>query len=224
MGRKSVVLLSGGLDSTVLMYSLMAESECYPLTISYGQRHHKEIIAARNVCEARGGDLIKRWKYADLSVLRLLLPSSLTGVGDIPHGHYQAESMKSTVVPNRNMILLSIAGGYAAGLGAECIAYAPHAGDHAIYPDCRPEFVAAVNKALVLGTGWHNDGVRIMAPFTEYTKADIVKLGRKLNVPFHLTWSCYEGDDLHCGVCGTCVERKEAFKLASVTDPTKYVQ
>ena len=222
MGEKCVVLLSGGLDSTTLLYSLVNMYECYPLTISYGQRHQKEVTAARNVCEARNVNLLHRWKYVDLSILGALLPSTLTGVGDIPEGHYADESMKATVVPNRNMILLSVAGGYASGLGAKYVAYAPHKGDHIIYPDCRPEFVVAIRNALRLGTGWNNDGVMLSAPFDDMTKADIVKLGAKLTVPFNKTWSCYNGREYHCGVCGTCVERKEAFKLAGVEDPTIY--
>lgn len=221
---KAVVLLSGGVDSTTLLYQMVHEYECYPLTISYGQRHNREILAARNVCEARGGGLLQRWKYLDLSVLRGLLPSSLTGVGDIPHGHYQDESMKSTVVPNRNMILLSLAGGYAQGIGAKVVGYAAHAGDHAIYPDCRPAFVQSCHETLRLGTGWgEDDGVKLVAPFVSVTKADIVRAGKVENVPYYLTWSCYEGGDVHCGVCGTCIERREAFKLAGVVDPTKYM-
>jgi 7-cyano-7-deazaguanine synthase len=223
MTDKCVVLLSGGLDSTVLLYNLVSTYECYPLTIGYGQRHIRELTAARNVCEARGGDLLKRWKYVELGVLRTLLPSSLTGVGEIPKGHYEDESMKSTVVPNRNMILLSIAGGYASGLGAKYVFYAAHTGDHAIYPDCRPEFIASAAETICLGTGWNNDGVELRAPFNKVSKTDIVKLGKKINVPFYLTWSCYEGRDVHCGVCGTCTERREAFKLAGVEDPTIYI-
>ncbi len=223
MGNKAVVLLSGGIDSTTLLYSLMMDYECYPLTISYGQRHEREVMAARNVCEARTEVLLKRWKYVNLNVLGSLLPSSLTGVGEIPEGHYADESMKSTVVPNRNMILLAIAGGYAQGIGANIVAYAPHMGDHPIYPDCRPEFIQAVGKAIELGTGWEpGDGVELVSPFSKMTKTDIVKLGKKLNVPYHLTWSCYKGGEEHCGVCGTCVERKEAFKQSGIKDPTKY--
>ncbi len=224
MSDKCVVLLSGGIDSTTLLYSLVEHYECYPITIVYGQLHKKEIWAARNVCAARSDALVKRWKYIDLSVLGGLLPSALTGVGDIPEGHYADESMKSTVVPNRNMVLLAIAGGYAQGIGAKYLSYGPHSGDHAIYPDCRPEFVSAITVALQLGTGWNNDGVELIAPFSKMTKTDIVRLGKKLNVPYRLTWSCYKGGDLHCGVCGTCVERKEAFKLAGVEDPTKYIE
>ncbi len=225
MGKlKAVVLLSGGIDSTTLMYDMIQDAEVYPITVSYGQRHDKEIMAARNVCEARGGDLIRRWKYVNLGVLGTLLPSSLTGIGEIPEGHYADASMKSTVVPNRNMILLAIAAGYANGLEAKLVAYAPHSGDHPIYPDCRPEFIEAVGKAIRLGTGFEpGEGVELITPYSRKTKADIVALGKKLNVPYHLTWSCYKGGEEHCGVCGTCVERKEAFKLAGVKDPTKYI-
>ena len=222
MSDKCVVLLSGGIDSTTLMYKLVSDYEVYPLTISYGQRHVKEIMAARNVCEARGGSLLLRWKYINLDILKLLLPSALTGVGKVPEGHYEDESMKSTVVPNRNMILLAIAGGYAAGMGAKAVAYAAHTGDHAIYPDCRPEFIDVLRTALRLGTSWNNDGVSLWAPFSSMSKADIVKLGRSLNVPYKLTWSCYKGGDAHCGVCGTCRERIEAFERAEVADPTVY--
>lgn len=220
--KKAVVLLSGGIDSTVLLYSMIADYECYPLAINYGQRHSKELLAARNVCEARGGGLLHRLRYLDLRVLGQLLPSSLTGVGKIPEGHYADESMKATVVPNRNMILLSLAAGYAQGIGAHYVAYAAHEGDHPIYPDCRPEFIIAVDEAVHLGTGWAQEGVRLLAPFVLVAKKDIVTLGKSLNVPFHLTWSCYVGGDIHCGKCGTCVERREAFQLARVKDPTVY--
>jgi len=217
--KKCVILLSGGIDSTVLMYSLIADYEVWPLTVSYGQRHHKEVLAARNVCEARGDWLLKRWKYLDLGNLRSILPSALTGVGEVPSGEYDKVTMSRTVVPNRNMIFLAIAAGYAEGLGASHVAYAAHAGDHAIYPDCRPEFINSVGETIKLGTGGK---VSLLEPFVSKTKADIVALGKKLVVPFRLTWSCYRGEDLHCGLCGTCLERKTAFKEAGVEDPTKY--
>lgn len=127
--------------------------------------------------------------------------------------------MKLTVVPNRNMILLALAGAWAVSTKSEAIAYAAHAGDHAIYPDCRPEFAEAMQGALLL-CDWHP--VRIARPFLAMSKADLVKLGAELGVPFALTWSCYKGGDKHCGKCGTCVERREAFELAGVPDPTKY--
>lgn len=219
MGEKCVVLLSGGVDSSVLMYSLIEMYEVWPVTFSYGQRHNKEIVAARNLCEARGEWLLKRWRYVDLRVLQNLLPSSLTSVGEIPEGHYESEAMKSTVVPNRNMILLAIAAGYANGMGAKYVAYAPHKGDHVVYPDCRPEFIKAMKEAIRLGTGWDYDGVELLTPFSSFTKVDVVKLGMSLTVPFKLTWSCYKGLERPCLTCGTCVERIDAFLKAGSVDP-----
>jgi 7-cyano-7-deazaguanine synthase len=140
----------------------------------------------------------------------------------VPEGHYEEESMKQTVVPNRNMILLALAGAWAISTKSDAIAYAAHSGDHAIYPDCRPEFTEAMSDALRL-CDWHE--VKLMRPFlypTPMSKADIVKLGTSLGVPFELTWSCYKGGEKHCGKCGTCVERVEAFQLAGVEDPTEY--
>ena len=219
MNKKCVVLLSGGIDSTVLMYSLIADYEVWPLTISYGQRHHREVIAARNVCESRGDWLLKRWKYVDLSNLRSILPSALTGVGEVPTGEYDKETMSQTVVPNRNMIFLAVAAGYAEGLGAGYVAYAAHTEDHYLYPDCRPEFIGSVGETIKLAT----DGkVKLIEPFTYKTKADIVTLGKKLSVPFRKTYSCYQGGEFHCGVCSTCLERKKAFVQAKVEDPTEY--
>jgi len=219
MNKKCVVLLSGGIDSTVLMYSLIADYEVWPLTISYGQRHHREVIAARNVCESRGDWLLKRWKYVDLSNLRSILPSALTGVGEVLEGKYDRETMSQTVVPNRNMIFLAVAAGYAEGLGAGYVAYAAHTEDHYLYPDCRPEFIDSVGETIKLAT----DGkVKLIEPFTYKTKADIVTLGKKLSVPFKKTYSCYQGGELHCGVCSTCLERKKAFVQAKVEDPTEY--
>lgn len=218
--RKAVVLLSGGVDSTVLLYSMVRNYECYPLTISYGQRHEREVLAARAVCEARNHNLFLRWKWLDLSVLRELLPSALTGKGEIPKGSYTLESQSVTVVPNRNMILLAIAAGYAQGLGAGIVAYAAHSNDRAVYPDCRPGFVESVAETIKLGTG---EAVVLFEPFVHMTKAEIVKLGTTLGVPFKWTWSCYEGGECHCGVCATCLERREAFRLAGVVDPTRYI-
>jgi 7-cyano-7-deazaguanine synthase len=224
MSRDSVVLLSGGLDSSVLLYKMAQEGKVYPITINYGQRHQKEITAARNICEALSREALQRWKMLDLSSdLKGILPSTLTGVGAIPEGHYEDESMKATVVPNRNMILLAIAAGYATGLGIKQVAYAAHSGDHAIYPDCRPVFIRALTEAIRLGTGWGDtDGVRLVAPFQFLSKAQVVGQGVGLQVPFSRTWSCYKGSEYHCGVCGTCRERIEAFQVAHVKDPTVY--
>jgi 7-cyano-7-deazaguanine synthase len=224
MSRDSVVLLSGGLDSSVLLYKMAQEGKVYPITINYGQRHQKEITAARNICEALSREALQRWKMLDLSSdLKGILPSTLTGVGAIPEGHYEDESMKATVVPNRNMILLAIASGYAQGLGIKTVAYAAHAGDHAIYPDCRPVFIRALTEAIRLGTGWNEiDGVHLIAPFQFFSKYQVVKEGVDLQVPLSKTWSCYQGREYHCGLCGTCRERIEAFVLAGIKDPTVY--
>ena len=220
----SVILLSGGLDSSVLLYKMAKEGTVYPITINYGQKHSKEISAARNICESLGKDMLQRWKYVDLSVLRSLLPSALTETDKkIPEGHYEDESMKATVVPNRNMILLSVAAGYAQGLGVKTVAYAAHSGDHAIYPDCRPEFIYELKLAIASATGWlSGEGVVLLSPFSSMTKAEVVLLGSELRVPLSMTWSCYNGREKHCRKCGTCVERQEAFRLARVKDPTEY--
>ena len=215
---KALVLFSGGLDSTVLatqMKKVAAETRL--LSIEYGQRHSKELSHSHQVA-----------KHLELPHEILKLPqlgtilggSSLTDKSLIlPEGHYAEESMKSTVVPNRNMILLALAGGHALSIGFDTIAYAAHAGDHTIYPDCRPEFADAMNKALGLAD-WND--LNLHRPYVEMTKSDLVSLGAELDAPLHLTWSCYAGNEIHCGKCGTCVERKEAFALAKIPDPTKY--
>jgi 7-cyano-7-deazaguanine synthase len=150
----------------------------------------------------------------------LLGGSSLTDNSiSLPLGHYAEESMKSTVVPNRNMILLSLAAGHAISLKFDTVAYAAHAGDHTIYPDCRPEFADAMENALSKAD-WNK--INLHRPFVKMNKSDLVKLGIELGVPFEKTWSCYAGGKLHCGKCGTCVERKEAFELIGLSDPTKY--
>ena len=215
---KAVVLFSGGLDSTVLASHLISKgAEVRLLSIDYGQRHAKEL--------AHGEVLAKHMNLPRKSLLLpdlgdLLKGSSLTDDSvELPEGHYAEESMKATVVPNRNMILLALAGGYALSSGFDTIAYAAHAGDHFIYPDCRPEFAEAMEKALGLAD-WND--LSLYRPFVDMTKADLVRLGTELGTPLEMTWSCYAGMDVHCGKCGTCVERKEAFELAKVHDPTKY--
>ena len=215
---KAVVLFSGGLDSTVLASHLLSQgAEVRLLSIDYGQRHAKEL--------AHGEALAKHMNLPRKSLLLhdlgdLLKGSSLTDDSvELPEGHYAEESMKATVVPNRNMILLALAGGYALSSGFDTIAYAAHAGDHFIYPDCRPEFAEAMEEALGLAD-WND--LSLYRPFVDMTKADLVRLGTELGTPLEMTWSCYAGMDVHCGKCGTCVERKEAFELAKVHDPTKY--
>ena len=215
---KALVLFSGGLDSTVLAAQLQADGiETLLLSIDYGQRHAKELDRAEKIALALG--LPHRiLRLPDLGPL--LGGSSLTDDQvELPEGHYAEESMKATVVPNRNMILLALAGGHALSIGFDTIAYAAHAGDHTIYPDCRPEFADAMEKALGLAD-WQK--LNLHRPFVNFSKGELVRKGNELGAPLELTWSCYAGREKHCGKCGTCVERKEAFALAKVEDPTEY--
>ncbi|MGH1456406.1 MAG: 7-cyano-7-deazaguanine synthase QueC [Alphaproteobacteria bacterium] len=216
---KTIVICSGGLDSVTLAYKVAAEEELIGLiSYDYGQRHKKELDFAAKTAEALGvpHDII------DIeNIGKALSGSALTDDIDVPDGHYAEESMKITVVPNRNAIMLTIAYGIGAAREAQAIATAVHGGDHFIYPDCRPEFIAAFetmqNHAL--------EGVaemQLYTPFLNKTKADIAAEGARLNAPFADTWSCYKGGDVHCGRCGTCVERIEAFDVAGVNDPTAY--
>ena len=215
---KTVLIHSGGMDSTVLLYYLLSEGNTVKaLSIDYGQRHRKELEFAAILTSQLGVE----HKIADLrSVTELLAGSSLTSSDiEVPEGHYAEENMKATVVPNRNMILLSLAAGWAISNRYDHISYAAHAGDHDIYPDCREEFTNALDKAIQLAD-WHQ--VSLHRPFVTKTKAEIAALGGQLKVPFEKTWSCYKGGELHCGRCGTCVERREAFHLAGIEDRTPY--
>ena len=215
---RALVLFSGGLDSTVLATQMKHEAkETRLLSIDYGQRHAKELDHSQKVADHLGlaHEILKLPQLG-----QILGGSSLTDKSiSLPEGHYAEESMKSTVVPNRNMILLALAGGHALSLGFDTIAYAAHAGDHTIYPDCRPEFADAMDKALGLAD-WKD--LNLHRPYVEMTKSDLVSRGDQLDAPLYLTWSCYAGGKIHCGKCGTCVERKEAFELANIADPTKY--
>jgi 7-cyano-7-deazaguanine synthase len=215
-----IVLLSGGMDSAALLGHLLSlgyRVDC--LAVDYGQRHHRELRAARAVAGHYGA----RFDVADLSgISRLLTGSALTDQNvPVPHGHYADTSMRATVVPNRNAILIMLAAGVAAARGAQYVATAVHAGDHPIYPDCRPEFITAADQATRAGTAGYGD-VHVIAPFVQSTKAEIAATGARLGVPLHLTWSCYTGGAAHCGQCGTCTERAEAFEVAGLTDPTTY--
>ncbi len=220
----TVLSYSGGLDSTVLLYHLLKEGhkvKC--LSVDYGQRHCKELDSARNICLLNQVE----YKVANLAHLHeLFAGSSQTSRSiPVPDGHYAEESMKQTVVPNRNMVLLSLACAWAVATRVKgeqsAVAYAAHMGDHAIYPDCRPEFASAMGQAMLL-CDWHE--VKLIQPFLQLSmdKTAIVRLGSDLKVPFAETWSCYKGGEEHCGTCGTCVERREAFQLAGVDDPTTY--
>ena len=215
---KTVVIHSGGLDSTVLLDHLRAAGDdVTALSVDYGQRHRRELDAAAAICRRNGTP----HRTADLSSLQSLLAgSSLTSPGmEVAEGHYTEDSMRTTVVPNRNMILLSVAVGHALSIGAGRVAYAAHSGDHAIYPDCREAFAEAMAEAIRLAD-W--EPTELARPFVGMTKADIVRRGAELGTPFALTWSCYKGGGHHCGRCGTCIERREAFDLAGVPDPTEY--
>lgn len=215
---RTVVVYSGGLDSTVLLAWCCAQGgDVAALSVHYGQRHVRELQAAEACCRA----FAVPWQCADLRGLQpLLRGSSQTDPAvPVPHGHYTAETMQATVVPNRNMLLLATALAYAVSTRAARVAYAAHSGDHAIYPDCRPAFVAAMQQAAALCDA---HAVEVAAPFLTWSKAAIVREGAQLGVPFAQTWSCYEGGAVHCGRCGTCVERREAFCLAGVLDPTEY--
>jgi 7-cyano-7-deazaguanine synthase len=214
-----IVLLSGGLDSTVLTAQTLASGHhTEAVSIHYGQRHARELDAATDVAAWYG----IRHDIIDLTGLRgHLTGSALTTGPDIPDGHYTAPSMAVTVVPNRNMILLAVAAAVASARGHATVAAAMHAGDHPIYPDCRPEFVAAASLATQLGTAGFGN-VQVDAPFARLDKTGIVRVGHELGAPMHLSWSCYRGGTQHCGRCGTCVERAEAFHQAGVPDPTRY--
>jgi 7-cyano-7-deazaguanine synthase len=216
--RSAVVLLSGGMDSATLLYYLAHQGcQVLPLTIHYGQRHARELAAAAAVCKRLG----VLPTICDLSNIKpLLRGSSQTDDVAVPEGHYEDPVMRLTVVPNRNMILLAVASAMAIGNGSRTVAYAAHAGDHACYPDCRPEFVDALQVALHL---CHYDGgVDLYAPFLGQTKAQIADLGTTLKVPYELTYSCYAGRILHCGLCGTCCERRLCFEDAGLHDPIDY--
>ncbi len=219
---KSIAVVSGGMDSVTLAYLLKNKGyELHLLAFDYGQRHKKELGFA----EMCADDLDANISVVDLaSVGELLGGSALTDKSiDVPNGHYEAENMRVTVVPNRNAIMLSIAYGVAVAEGAENVATGVHAGDHFIYPDCRPRFVHSFDlMQSVAVAGFGAPSLALYAPFIHIGKHDIATIGKDLEVDYTKTWSCYKGDDLHCGKCGTCVERKEAFYLAGITDPTKY--
>lgn len=214
--KDSVIIVSGGLDSITLLYD-KAETIALAVSFDYGQNHGaKELPFAAHHCRKLGIPHIT----IPLSFIHRYFKSSLLdGAEAIPEGHYAEENMKSTVVPFRNGIMLAIATGIAESHGLKRVYIANHGGDHTIYPDCRPDFIQAMDGAATAGTFVN---VRIEAPYTNITKADIVRRGTALGVDYSKTWSCYKGSDVHCGKCGTCVERKEAFLEAGVKDPTEY--
>ncbi len=214
--KDSVIVVSGGMDSITLLYD-KKEEIALAVTFDYGSKHNaREIAWAKVHC----GRLGIRHIVIKLDFMQKYFTSSLLEGGDeIPEGHYADENMKSTVVPFRNGIMLSVAAGIAESNGLKKILIANHGGDHTIYPDCRPEFIGAMDRAIANGT---YEDVRIDAPYTNITKADIAKIGKRLGIDYSETWSCYKGGKRHCGKCGTCIERKEAMALAGIDDRTEY--
>jgi 7-cyano-7-deazaguanine synthase len=215
---KAIVLLSGGMDSVAALYDARSHHDVVAaISFDYGAKHnHKEIPFASYHC--RKFDVEHRVIPLDF-VDELFKSDLLKSGGAIPDGHYEEETMKSTVVPFRNGIMLSIAAGFAESKDASGLVIAAHSGDHAIYPDCREEFMKSMAAAIQLGT---YAGITLLRPFISMTKADIASRGKALGVDFSQTWSCYKGGALHCGTCGTCVERREAFMVAGIPDPTTY--
>lgn len=214
--KDSVIVVSGGMDSITLLYD-KKEEIALAVTFDYGSKHNaREIAWAKVHC----GRLGIRHIVIKLDFMQKYFTSSLLEGGDeIPEGHYADENMKSTVVPFRNGIMLSVAAGIAESNGLKKILIANHGGDHTIYPDCRPEFIGAMDRAIANGT---YEDVRIDASYTNITKADIAKIGKRLGIDYSETWSCYKGGERHCGKCGTCIERKEAMALAGIDDRTEY--
>ena len=216
---RSIVLLSGGIDSTTAFYQALDEVKVVmAISFDYGQRHRVELDYA-NATAVREN---VAHRIVDMtSIGRLLKGSALSDPDnvEVPDGHYAEETMKATIVPNRNTIMLSMAVGAAIGIGAGQVWAAMHAGDHPIYPDCRPQFINKLNDLIPIAT---ESAVIVVAPFIHMTKQEIIRKGFRLGVDFSATWSCYKGGDIHCGRCGTCVERAEAFFLAGVRDPTQY--
>eukprot|EP00163_Fabomonas_tropica_P026659 TRINITY_DN4997_c0_g2_i1.p1 TRINITY_DN4997_c0_g2~~TRINITY_DN4997_c0_g2_i1.p1 ORF type:complete len:222 (-),score=34.82 TRINITY_DN4997_c0_g2_i1:773-1438(-) len=212
-----VVIYSGGMDSFTLLHLARAQGlNVHALSFNYGQRHVRELDCAGTVCEA----LDIPHKVIDIRAMSEVMDgSSLTSDIDVPEGHYEEDSMKSTVVPNRNMILLSLATGYAVTVGAGEVWYGAHGGDHAIYPDCRPEFVEKMDAVCRVA---NYEPVGIKAPFMKMDKGEILAEGLKLGLDYSQTWTCYNGRDKACGRCGSCVERLEAFATHGVADPVAY--
>jgi 7-cyano-7-deazaguanine synthase len=215
---KVVVLVSGGMDSVTALHLASRDQKVMAgISFDYGSKHNeKEIPMATWHCR----QLQIPHHVVPLNFMDDLFESDLLkSGGEIPEGHYEADSMKRTVVPFRNGIMMAIAAGYAESIGSEGLVIAAHSGDHAIYPDCREEFMQPMAAAITAGT--YAD-VEVLRPFIHQRKEDIISVGVDLDVDFSRTWSCYRGGELHCGKCGTCVERKEAFEIAGVKDPTIY--
>lgn len=214
--KKSLIILSGGMDSVTLLYDKQAEIEL-AVTYDYGSNHNKrERQFAEYHCKILG---IKHITIPLVFIHDYFNSSLLKGANAIPEGHYEDKNMKSTVVPFRNGIMLSIACGLAESRGLDKVLIANHAGDHAIYPDCRATFIASMSEAMAYGTYEH---ITIEAPYTHINKTDIARKGKALGLDYSKTYSCYKGREKHCGKCGTCVERREALHDAGIVDTTEY--
>ena len=216
MEKDSILILSGGMDSVTMLYDYQ-ERIAMAVSFDYGSNHNsREIPFARLHCERLG----IRHVVIPLAFMAEHFKSSLLeGADAIPEGDYDDENMHSTVVPFRNGIMLSVAVGMAESAGLKHVMMANHGGDHAIYPDCRPEFVDAFSEAARTGT---YVGVTLLSPYTHLAKSDIARRGRELGIDYSETWSCYKGGELHCGMCGTCKERREALRDAGIDDTTRY--
>ncbi|OYP79145.1 7-cyano-7-deazaguanine synthase QueC [Prevotella sp. P4-51] len=216
MNKDSVLIVSGGMDSITMLYEYK-ERIALGISFDYGSNHNaREIPFAAMHCERLGIKHI----VINLGFMHQYFKSSLLeGAEAIPEGNYDEENMKSTVVPFRNGIMLSIAAGVAESNGLKYVMMANHGGDHTIYPDCRPEFVSAMSEATRLGT---YPGIEVLAPYTDITKSDIARHGKALGIDYAETWSCYKGGEHHCGKCGTCRERIEALADAGIEDHTVY--
>ncbi|RYD32069.1 MAG: 7-cyano-7-deazaguanine synthase QueC [Verrucomicrobiaceae bacterium] len=217
---KTCVLLSGGMDSVAAFYEVLGKHEVVAcLSFDYGSKHNSKEIPFAKLHADRNG---VPHHVIPLDFMNTLFKSDLLkSGGDIPDGHYAEETMKQTVVPFRNGIMLAIAAGYAESVEADALVIAAHSGDHAIYPDCREPFMRAIGTAMEEGT---YAKIQLLRPFIDNDKAGIARRGVELGIDFSETWSCYKGGEVHCGVCGTCVERREAFILAGLPDPTRYEQ
>lgn len=215
---KTVVLLSGGMDSVTAFHQVQRGHEVVAaLSFDYGSKHNAREIPFAKLHADRAG---VPHRTIDLGFMNECFSSDLLkSGGEIPDGHYAQDNMKRTVVPFRNGIMLAVACGFAESIGAEALAIAAHSGDHAIYPDCREPFMQAMGSAMEEGTYAR---IHLMRPFIAMDKAAIARRGVELGIDFSETWSCYKGGEIHCGTCGTCVERREAFILAGIADPTVY--
>ena len=215
--EKCIIILSGGMDSTTLLYGLVKNrAKVIALSFNYGQKHKKELEMAMINCKKLGVPQI----ILDLNVLNQVADSALTrDYINIPEGYYTDDNMKQTVVPNRNMVMLSLATSFAISNGAKYLFYGAHSGDHHIYPDCRIEFISSMKKSIGL-CDW-NPPI-LSAPFINIDKSDIALCGKKWNVDYSLTWTCYKGREKACGKCGSCIERLEAFKKIGMEDPIQY--